>query len=287
MKIGERIAGAGTAEVYAHKLFAPRGQGGALLAIVLSDPDRRIVLLRASAGHGKTILLQQFAGECEASGYAVSSLGFDASDNDARRGFNHIFAAIAALGGGDAGSDEVEVSETNPQSRADWVVERLSRLGRPAALFLDKFQTLEEPMLLNFFRNIVVHITDNIGVFIESRSIPPLGVSRLIVNNHVVPPRTDLGISAEEVSLIDARTEGWPVALQLDHLSLGSPQVRQSLNTLENCQLREFAGYWNENVPGLQSPERLIDRERVTPAFLANGASNRQMADCILSRRIR
>ncbi len=278
MSSGDRIAGGGTAEVYAHKLFAPRGQGGAirrgaLLTRVLNDPDRRIVLLQAPAGHGKTTLLQQFASECEERGYATSWLGFDASDNDSRRAFSHIYAALAALDGGGADVDVFLPGDGNPHTRADWAVERLSRLGRPAALFFDEFQTLEEPSLLNFFSNVFSHIPDNIRIFIGSRSLPPLGLSRLIVSNQAVllraddlrftpeevakffSGRADLDISAEEVRAIYTRTEGWPAALQLYRLSLGSPQVRQSLSALENYQPRELAEYLIENVLSLQPPE--------------------------------
>ena len=278
MSNSERIAGAGTSEVYAHKLFVPRGQGGAirrgaLLARVLGDPDRRIVVLQAPAGHGKTTLLQQFASECEATGYVTSWLGFDSADNDVRRGFSHIYAAVAALDGGKSAIDEVMPPDTSPQGRADWVVETLTRLGRPAALFFDEFQTLEEPSLFKFFSKLLNHIPDNIRIFIGSRAVPPLGLPRLIVNNQATLLRADdlrftpeevakffsagvdLAISAEEVRAIYTRTEGWPAALQLYRLSLGSPQVRQSLSTLDNYQPRELAEYLVENVLSLQSPE--------------------------------
>ncbi len=278
MSNGDRIAGTGTAEVYAHKLFVPRGQSGAirrgaLLERVLRDQDRRIVVLQAPAGHGKTTLLQQFAGECENEGYVTSWLGFDSSDNDVRRGFSHIYAAVACLNDGKAAFGEVIPPDTGPHSRADWVAERLTQLRRPAALFFDEFQTLEEPTLFKFFYKLLNHIPDNIRIFIGSRALPPLGLSRLIVNNKAIllraddlrftpeevaqffSVRADLEISEEEVRAIYTRTEGWPAALQLYRLSLGSPHVRQSLCTLDNYQPRELAEYLVENVLSLQSPE--------------------------------
>lgn len=278
MKIGEGIAGAGTAEVHAHKLFAPRGQGGAirrtrLLARVLSEADRRIVLLQAPAGHGKTTLLQQFASECEVRGYATAWLTFDAADNDARRGFSHIHAAIAKLEGDAIRLEDIVLPDGDLHSRVDRIVDHLSALGRPAALFFDEFQTVEESSLLNFFRNFLIHTPDNVRIFIGSRAEPSLGLSRLIVNNDALilraddlrftpeevsqffSGRDDLEISAQEVRAIYSRTEGWPAAVQLYRLSLASPRVRRSLSSIENDQPRELAEYLIENVLGLQTPE--------------------------------
>jgi LuxR family maltose regulon positive regulatory protein len=267
------------AGLYRHKLFAPRRHAGAItraaiLGRIFADDSARVVLLQGPAGHGKSTTLQQLKTECEVRGCVTAWLSLDEADNDPWRGFTHIRATIATLMGAAtaAGLDAAADVEPGPRQQSDWTVDQLRRLGQPAALFFDEFQTLREPALLRYFRGLLERVPDNVRIFVGSRNIPDIGMSRLLVNNEAIILRADelrfsrpeaeqffetaagLSISGDEIQAIYDRTDGWPAALQLYRLALASPQVRRSLTDLENYRPRELAEYLIENVLELQPP---------------------------------
>jgi len=280
MDTPEGAAAPARAEIYAHKLFAPRRYAdaitrAAILERIFADAAARVVLLQGPAGHGKTTTLQQLKSVCEQRGYLTSWLSLDEADNDTGRGFIHIRATVAGLLGGGAagfGAEALEGGDAGPRRRSDWTIDQLRRLGQPVALFFDEFQTLHEPALLRFFRSLLERVPENVRVFIGSRVIPDIGMSRLLVNNQAVILRADdlrfspeevaqffaasaeLAVNGEELAAIYDRTEGWPAALQLYRLALASPQVRRSLGGIGNYRPRELAEYLIENVLELQPP---------------------------------
>jgi LuxR family maltose regulon positive regulatory protein len=269
------------AEVYAHKLFAPTRYAGAIrrtaiLDRIFKDDCARIVLLQGPAGHGKSTALQQLKAEFESRGYLSGWLSFDEADNDARRFSIHMHALVAALLGSEAGaavSGDDENSELVRRRRSDWMVDCLFRLGRPVAIFFDEFQTLRDKSILSFFRSLLERVPENVRILIGSRSVPELGLARLVVSNQALILRADdlrfspaeveqffaasqdLAVSSEEREAIYSRTEGWPAALQLFRLALVSPQVRQALGDLGDYRPRELAEYLVENVLSLQPPQ--------------------------------
>ena len=267
------------AEVYAHKLFAPTRHAGAIrrsaiLERAFAEGCARIVVLQGPAGHGKSTALQQLKSEFEARGHLCGWLSFDEADNDARRFSIHMHALVAELlGGAPLASDEDENSELGRRRRADWMIDCLFRLGKPVAIFFDEFQTLRDKSILSFLRGLLERVPDNVRIFIGSRSVPEIGLARLVINNQALILRADdlrfspaeveqffaashdLAVSAEEVKAIYSRTEGWPAALQLFRLTLVSPQVRKALVALDSYRPRELAEYLVENVLGLQPPQ--------------------------------
>lgn len=269
------------AEVYAHKLFAPTRYAGAIrrtaiLERIINDACGRVVLLQGPAGHGKSTALQQLKSEFEARGFLCGWLSFDEADNDARRFSIHMHALVASLLGGAAGeaaSGDDENSELGRRRRSDWMIDCLFRLGKPVAIFFDEFQTLRDKSILSFFRGLLERVPENVHILIGSRSVPEIGLARLVIGNQALILRADdlrfspaeveqffaasqdLAVSREELAAIYSRTEGWPAALQLFRLTLVSPQVRRSLGDLNDYRPRELAEYLVENVLGLQPPQ--------------------------------
>jgi LuxR family maltose regulon positive regulatory protein len=264
-----------------HKLFAPPMAAGAILRQsvlerIFSTGGPHVILVQGPAGHGKSTLMQQAKSTCEASGTATGWLTFDEADNDISRFFTHLQSLLVSV-------EESSGSETPPSDvftlkggrapRSDWVIDRLLALGTPVALFFDEFQTLHNKSILGFFRSLLERIPDNVMIFLGSRTVPEIGLARLVVNNQALVLRAqdlrfsldevsqffagaeDLQINREEVEAIHGRTEGWPAALQLYRLSLISPLVRQSLSDLGAFRPRELAEYLADNVLALQPEE--------------------------------
>src|SRR5262249_40731686 len=149
----------------------------------------------------------------------------------------------AGLAGGSAEQRHL----INFHNRSDWLLEQIERTGRPISLFLDEFQTLSDKAVLAFLRCLFERAPPALRIFIGSRSLPDLGLARLVVNNRALILHGDdlrfspqevqrffaaageLGIDLDEIDAIYRRTEGWPAALQLFRLTLANPDVRRSL----------------------------------------------------------
>jgi len=165
------------------------------------------------------------------------------------------------------------------------LIERLATFAQPVALFFDEFQSLTERTALDQFKALFETATDRVRIFIGSRSLPDVGLARLVVNNRALilhgddlrfTPKEveeffanagDLGIDLDEVDAIYQRTEGWPAALQLFRLTLGSPHIRSSLGKENLRPPRELAEYLAENVLALQPPrvqEFLLHTSKLT-----------------------
>lgn len=256
-------------EVHAHKFFAPPAHAGsirrdALLDRILANEPARVVLLQGPAGHGKSTVLQQLKSIVEGQGHLTSWMTLDEADNDIRRFHLHAQAMVAALGGS---ADERESGRRS----SDWLISRLVKTGKPIGLFLDDFQVLSNKTVLTFFREVFERIPDHVRLFVGTRSMPEIGLSRLVVNQRALVLQSDhlrfspaeveqffrrnaADVSNDEIAAIYRRTEGWPAALQLFRLSLASPQVRRSLDDVADYRPRELAEYLADNVLSLQPP---------------------------------
>lgn len=244
---------------------------------MLHGAAARVVFLQAPAGHGKTTALQQLKTLCERDGCLTGWLTFDDADNDTRRFSVHLQAMVLALIGDasrDAPPGDDDFASPKLRTRTDWIVDRLLKTGAPVAIFLDEFQVLTNKSLLAFFRELFEHVPANVRMFIGSRSVPDIGMAKLLVNNQTTLLRADdlrfsrrevecffasrgpaLEVSREEVESIYLHTEGWPAALQLFRLSLAKPEVRRSLGEFGVSRPRELAEYLTDSVLSLQPPE--------------------------------
>lgn len=285
-----RSADTSWADVRHYKHFAPVTYAGVIrrariLDRVAAAHSTNVILLQGPAGHGKTTALQQLKDIQEAEGRAVGWLTFDVGDNDRRRFIAQMTAFLDDLATRTGSEKPNPGRGLRQRHRSDWLIERLATFKQPVALFFDEFQTLTERTALEQFKALFETATDRIRVFIGSRSLPDVGLARLVVNNRALifhgddlrfTPKEveeffanagDLGIDLDEVDAIYQRTEGWPAALQLFRLTLGSPHIRSSLGKENLRPPRELAEYLAENVLALQPPrvqEFLLHTSKLT-----------------------
>ena len=262
------------AAVYAHKHFAPRASAGMvardrLLQGLAAAADVRIVVLQAPAGHGKSTTLLQIKQGCEARGVPTAWLTLDDADNEPRRFFAYFRSLIQQLHGG----VDADWQPSRVRRHVDWIIEQLAGLDRPVALFIDELQTITSAAVLQFFRELMEYLPNNVTLYFGTRAIPELGLTRLIVDGRALlvsaemlrfsrdetvaffDRARELVVRPDELDSIFRRTEGWPAALQLFRLSLNRRNVRSTLEREISDQPRELAEYLTENVLALQSPD--------------------------------
>ncbi|WP_273452324.1 LuxR C-terminal-related transcriptional regulator [Nevskia ramosa] len=268
------------ADLPAQKLFAPtqaqRVVRRSVLQRVFGEQAPGVVILQAPAGHGKSMALGQIKLACEERRIACVWLNLDESDNDSRRHANHLRALVAQLAGARKESkprSKSAASARHLQQRADWLIDALARLDHEVALFVDEFESITERSVLNFWRDFLLRCPPSVRVFIASRAIPELGISRLLVGNRLLllsaedlrfsreevraffDLHQDLTLHPTEIEAIFKRSEGWPAAVQLFRLGLLNPDTRHSLRDLDHSRPRELAEYLTECVLEGQTAE--------------------------------
>lgn len=203
--------------------------------------EKRLIVVEAPAGFGKTTLLTQWREAALGDGMAVAWLSIDGEDMEPLRLLRHADAAIRALGAGTGASARLLLIE-GEQVSADAVVKCLAddiaRSPRQIGLILDDFHLAGPDEVARAVDRLIAIAPPNFHLALATRSTPTLSLGRLRAHGQLAEiGTTDLRVSVEEAdkflngerpldldrrqvsSLVD-RTEGWIAGLQLALLSL-------------------------------------------------------------------
>lgn len=274
-----RVAGLPAAPAFNHKVSSPSAHRHAverqtLLDRIFGPVPSRVVVFQGPAGHGKTSLMLQAQEGCRRRGMLTGWMSLDESDNDVTRFLGHVQQMMAGLlaQAGVAKDAVAPARAADVSSRTDWLVEQLLQLARPVAVFLDDLHFVSSRMMLSFLRELLAGTPRDVRWFLASRLVPEVGLPRLVVGDEALVIRAeelrfsqqevgtffatsgDVTVSASEVEAIHEATQGWPAAVQLYRLALGSPTVRQSLSSGRAHHVRELADYLADNVLARQEP---------------------------------
>ena len=201
--------------------------------------DRKLTLVSAPAGFGKTTLLGEWASSCET---PVCWLSLDEGDNDPVRFAHYVIAALqrvdSELGRGLSG-----FLRTPQLPRPDQLITALindaARVAGPFSLVLDDYHLVHVEWIHEAVEFLVEHMPPQMHLILATRHDPPLSLPRLRVRDQLVELREDdlrftadeataflnraleLSLDARIVDALEARTEGWIAGLQLAALSMG------------------------------------------------------------------
>jgi len=210
----------------------------------------RLILVSAAAGFGKSTILNEWVhGQNIVEGNSVrfSWVSLDGSDNDLVRFLAYFIGALQrledGLGKGALGllqSPEPPVTEMILTSLINEITEALSGdpEERPFVLILDDYHRIEAQSVHETLIFLLDHLPPRMHLVIASRTDPPLALPRLRVRGELVELREadlrfnseetaalfertlGLPLQAEDISALDARTEGWIAGLQVAALSM-------------------------------------------------------------------
>lgn len=210
------------------------------LYTALSDAtDARLILLSAPAGFGKTTLVSTWLGTL-AGDTAVAWLSLDDGDDNPALFWEYLLAALdRAVPGLGATARALSASPgTSPDVVVATLVNELHAANREVVLVLDDFHVIDDREIQHGIASLLAHLPERVRLVLTSRVDPPLPLARLRVHGEVVEIRaTDLRFTADEaarflngamgleltagdIAVLDARTEGWIAALQLAALSM-------------------------------------------------------------------
>jgi len=219
---------------------------------------RRLLLIAAPAGYGKTTLLAQALAEIErraqhgdpGDGPRVGWLTLDEGDNEPRRFLAYLIAAVPGLGPASRARMAAAlhgIAPPDPEAVLADLLNDLAELPHETAIVLDDYHLIQAPAIHRAMAFVVDHLPPRAHLVIATRTDPPLPLARLRARGHLAGLRAaDLRFSQEETAAflletmelplpreqlvaLAERTEGWPAGLHLAAIALRDRPDQASL----------------------------------------------------------
>ena len=245
---------------------------GGLLGLLHDGLERRVTVISAPTGYGKTTLLAQWL-EAECGEVSFAWVSLDEYDNDPSRLWRHIVETLrrATPEDEDFGTDALmgleAVGETFVGTTLPMLINELAEMTRPVVLVLDDYQCVTEADTHESVTFFIEHLPEHVHLVVSSRIDPPLPLGRLRAMgelneirigqlaftgeeaDRLLNEKLGLGLDPDDVAALLERTEGWPAGLYLAFLSLRNKEDKHVF-------IQSFRGS-NRYVVGLLGEEVL------------------------------
>jgi len=222
---------------------------------------RKLTLISAPAGYGKTALVSEWVADCERLEPKVRAawLSLDGGDSDPARFLTYLVAALQTLALRQAEGVAANIGEwalgalQSPQpppteAILTALINEIAAIPASFILVLDDYHVIDAPAVdvstsvdaaLAF---LLEHLPAQMHLVIATREDPALPLARLRARNQLTELRAadlrftpaeaaeflhqvmDLDISAEDIAVLETRTEGWIAGLQLAAISMRGRQ---------------------------------------------------------------
>lgn len=229
--------------ILATKLYVPLPQPNVvprprLVELLDAGLGRKLTLISAAAGFGKTTLVSSWA---TGSGLPVAWLSLDEGDSDPRRFLLHLIAAIQtaapAVGEGLLGA----LQAPQPPSTEAILTSLLNDVAGTADRFmlvLDDYHVVDSRTVDDALAFLFEHLPPQIHLVIATREDPQLPLARARSRGQLTELRAadlrftpaeaaaflnqtmNLNLSEGDIAALERRTEGWIAGLQLAALSM-------------------------------------------------------------------
>ncbi|OBG33122.1 helix-turn-helix transcriptional regulator [Mycobacterium alsense] len=246
----------------------------ALLDVLSAGLRRKLTLLSAPAGWGKTTLLAEWAlGADEDQRFGWLSV--DPSDNDPVWFWMYVVAALQKISPG-VGIRAVELLAMGAdpvQVVLPTLLNDLDTIASPMVLILDDYHLVTSRAVHEQLAFFIGRIPANLHLVLATRSDPALPLARLRASGDLAEMRSDdlrfgpieaehllndvlrLDLADEDVQLLHRRTEGWAAGLYLAALSLaGRADASAFIRTFAGDN-RHIVDYLMAEVLDGQPPE--------------------------------
>ena len=241
------------------KLHIPQSKAGEVIRGTLFEQlgaglDRRLTLISAPAGFGKTSLLARWLRQLQdqtpvapTTAYQIGWITLDERDNDPSRFLAYLTAAFtAALF---AAMPQPYDAGVSLEASLIPIVNRLANINQPLLLALDDYHVIENQAIDEALTFLIDNAPPSLHIFITTRVDPLLPLARWRARQQLVELRADqlrftqaetatllqevwqLPMSDADIASLDERTEGWLAALQM---------VGQSLTNRPASTIPEF-----------------------------------------------
>jgi len=251
-----------------------------LTAKLEREPSRKLTLISAPAGFGKTTLLVEWLRERAGGEGWVAWLSLDEGDNDPVRFMSYLVVALRRTSEEEIGEGVLVALRSPEPPRIEAMiaalVNEIAALPRELTLVLDDYHLIDSQSVHGVVSFLLEHLPDNVHLIVASRVDPPLQLARLRARNQMIHlDAADLSFTSEEASTflndvmglelsvedlatLEERTEGWIAGLQLAALSIQDRKDVSGFIKAFSGSYRDVLDYLAEEVLARQ-PERVRD----------------------------
>ena len=213
-----------------------------LIERLARDPGRRLTLLSAPAGFGKTTLLNEWTESCTSGGGSVAWVSLDEGDNDPTRFLSYLVTALRRIGKEGFGESVLAALRSPEPPRIEAVlgafINELANLLGEVTIILDDYHVIDSENVHRIVAFLLERLPESAHLMISGRVDPLLPLARLRARGQMTelhasdlrftPEETvaflkdvmGLDLSADDFSALEGITEGWIAALQLAALSM-------------------------------------------------------------------
>lgn len=236
--------------------------------------SKRLGLIVAPAGFGKTTILMQWQARQRAKGVTVGWLTLDEGDGDTHQFLSYVVLALASaglsLGSLETAAEQGMVGGALRPALSR-LLERVAAHAGSVALILDDYHRIAAAGVDRFLGDLISLAPRNLTIVVSSRTRPNLDVSRLMaaglaaefgaeflrLSREQMADAFDPPLTQAEADIVFQRTEGWFVAVQLARLLLQEGEPIQARLLRFSGDSGHVANYLAEQVLG-SLPESLL-----------------------------
>lgn len=220
-----------------------------------ANRDRKLTLISAPVGFGKTTLVNAWVSQTQR---PLAWLSLDEGDNDPTRFLTYLIAALQTIRPtlGHGLLEQLQAAQPQPQlpeSVLATLLNEIMAVSDDCVLVLDDYHVINAKPIDMALSFLIERLPPQLHLVITTREDPHLPLARLRAQGHMAELRAadlrftadeaaeflnqlvGLTLSADDIGVLETRTEGWIAGLQLAALSM---QGRTDLAQF----VRAFAG---------------------------------------------
>jgi LuxR family maltose regulon positive regulatory protein len=215
----------------------------------------RLILVSAPAGFGKTTIVSEWVAGCNRLEPEVRSawLSLDEGDSDSARFLAYLVAAVRTVAA-DVGQGVLGMLQSPrpppTETMLTALLNEITTLPHGLVLVLDDYHLVDSEPVDEVLAFLLEHLPPQMHLVIATREDPRLPLARWRARGQLTELRAadlrftaseaadflnrvmGLGLSAEDVTALESRTEGWIAGLQLAALSIqGRPDAAGFIQT--------------------------------------------------------
>lgn len=236
--------------------------------------NHKLTLISAPPGFGKTTLLSEWISQSE---IPVAWISLGKGDSYPVHFINYLVAALQNIDV-DIGKAALSMLQSPQQPPIESImtnlIKEITDIPYDFVLVLDDYHSIDKANIHKIVEFLLDRLPPQIRLVIATRVDPPLPLARLRVRNQLTEFRAydlcftvdetsiflnkmmNLGLSSNEISILESRTEGWIAGLQLAALSMqGRKDIPSFIKTFAGDD-RHIVDYLAEEVLNLQ-PEHV------------------------------
>ncbi len=321
MQMTEVIARGTAAPLLVTKLLPPRLPAGLierprLIELAAHAESKRLTVIKAPAGFGKTSLALAWLNRLRASGAHVAWLSIDTDDDEPARFLHHLAHALrhaCSNVGASAIGLTAQASLVPSQSIVATLINELVEVDDEVYLFLDDYHLISLPVIHEVVAFFIEHVPSHVHLVVCTRVDSTLPLARLRARNELLEiDASTLRFNFEEtecfierecpgklgaatVKSLFASTEGWAAALRISTSVLVREEHKPgSQSGAPSGASRAFAAYLEDMLKRLPAEmvefmlrTAILDRLSASLCEAVTGVeSSQRMLEAIAARQL-